>query len=71
MPEREAYLHDGANYAKTLQLWRQRFNAAFQSLDQTKYGERFRRMWNFYLAASEAAFNATGFAVAQVPLRKR
>ena len=71
VPEREAYLHDGANYAKTLQLWRQCFNAAFQSLDQTKYGERFRRMWNFYLAASEAAFNATGFAVAQVPLRKR
>ena len=70
-PEGVPYLHDGTNYATTLRHWRRRFNTAFHALDQVKYGERFRRMWNFYLAASEAAFSATGFAVAQVPLRKR
>ena len=71
VPEREPYLHDGANYARTLRHWRRRFNAAFQTLDQSKYGERFHRMWTFYLAASEAAFSATGFGVVQVPLRKK
>ena len=70
VPDKDPYIHEGTNYARTLQLWRQRFNDAIQSLDQIKYGARFCRMWNFYLAASEAAFSATGFSVAQVYFRK-
>ena len=38
----------------------------FTSLTQKKYDERFRRMWNFYLAGSEAAFDGLGFRVAQI-----
>ena len=34
------------------------------------FDERFRRMWNFYLAGSEAAFDYSGFRVAQVRIEK-
>jgi cyclopropane-fatty-acyl-phospholipid synthase len=43
------------HYADTLKAWRQRFMA---NRDRAKaiYDERFCRMWEFYLAGSEAAF---------------
>jgi len=43
------------HYAETLKAWRERFMA---NRDKAKaiYDERFCRMWEFYLAASEAAF---------------
>lgn len=63
--------HDSSNYAATLRHWRQRFVDAYPSLDHRKYDERFFRMWNFYLAGSEAAFAANGFKVAQVLFEKR
>ena len=47
----------GADYDKTLLAWRANFNAAWPQLRE-KYGERFRRMWVFYLAASAATFRA-------------
>ncbi len=45
----------GADYERTLLAWRANFDAAWPRLE-TKYGERFRRMWHFYLAASAAVF---------------
>ncbi|MCG8543597.1 MAG: cyclopropane-fatty-acyl-phospholipid synthase family protein [Alphaproteobacteria bacterium] len=62
--------HDHTNYATTLRHWRKRFNQAYPTLDHSHYDERFRRMWNFYLAGSEASFDANGFSVAQVLFRK-
>jgi len=47
----------GPYYDTTLQAWRANFDAAWPRLAE-KYGERFRRMWHFYLAASMAAFRA-------------
>ena len=47
----------GTYYDKTLLAWRDNFDAAWPGL-QAKYGERFRRMWHFYLAASAASFRA-------------
>jgi cyclopropane-fatty-acyl-phospholipid synthase len=43
------------HYAETLKNWRERFMA---NRDRAKaiYDERFCRMWEFYLAGSEAAF---------------
>ena len=41
----------------------------FTSLTQ-KYDDRLRRMWNFYLAGSEAAFDGLGFRVAQIVVEK-
>jgi cyclopropane-fatty-acyl-phospholipid synthase len=37
--------------------WRDNFDAAWPALEG-KYGERFRRMWRFYLSASAAVFRA-------------
>lgn len=44
------------HYAETLRLWRQAFNESAHELEPLGYDERFRRMWNFYLAFSEAGF---------------
>lgn len=45
-----------SHYALTLAAWRERFNAAWTRLRDLGYDERFRRLWNFYLASSEAGF---------------
>ena len=47
----------GADYDRTLMAWRVNFDAAWPRL-APKYGERFARMWRFYLAASAASFRA-------------
>ena len=44
------------HYATTLALWRERFNAAVPELEAKGYDRRFQRLWNFYLAFSEAGF---------------
>ncbi len=43
------------HYAKTLRAWRERFLARREEV-VAMYDERFCRIWEFYLAASEAAF---------------
>jgi cyclopropane-fatty-acyl-phospholipid synthase len=54
---RTVWLDDiSAHYARTLEIWRRRFNEAWAALRQRGYDERFRRLWNFYLASSEAGF---------------
>jgi cyclopropane-fatty-acyl-phospholipid synthase len=45
------------HYAKTLNLWRERFLAHREEV-LALYDERFVRMWEFYLAASEMAFRS-------------
>jgi cyclopropane-fatty-acyl-phospholipid synthase len=58
------------HYAETLRAWRERFLANWDKaaaiLDET-----FCRMWEFYLAASEAAFRYQGLVVFQVQLARR
>ena len=52
----------GFDYARTLALWKQDFNAAWPVIAQhvdSGFDERFRRLWNFYLAYCQAGF-ATG-----------
>jgi len=44
------------HYSETLREWRHRFEAAWPSLRGSRYDERFRRMWTFYLAFSEGGF---------------
>ncbi len=45
----------GADYDKTLMAWFSNFNAHWPTLKE-KYGERFYRMWKFYLLACAATF---------------
>jgi cyclopropane-fatty-acyl-phospholipid synthase len=49
-----------SSYARTLRLWRHRFNAASSRAADLGFDETFRRMWTFYLAYSEAGF-ASGY----------
>ncbi len=58
------------HYAKTLRAWRERFIANWDRAAAIR-DERFCRMWEFYLAGSEAAFRYQGLVVFQVQLVKR
>jgi cyclopropane-fatty-acyl-phospholipid synthase len=44
------------DYALTLAAWRARFHDAWPQLRGHGYDERFHRLWDFYLATSEAGF---------------
>jgi cyclopropane-fatty-acyl-phospholipid synthase len=46
----------GAHYARTLELWRQRFIANSDLAGELGYDEPFRRLWTLWLAMSEAGF---------------
>ncbi|HEX2724960.1 MAG TPA: cyclopropane-fatty-acyl-phospholipid synthase family protein [Beijerinckiaceae bacterium] len=58
------------HYADTLRAWRERFLARRDEAARL-YDERFCRMWEFYLAASEATFRFEDTVVFQVQLAKR
>lgn len=47
----------GADYDPTLMAWHERFEAAWPDLSAT-YGERFYRMWRYYLLSCAAIFRA-------------
>jgi cyclopropane-fatty-acyl-phospholipid synthase len=46
----------GAHYARTLELWRQRFVANADLAAELGYDEPFRRLWTLWLAMCEAGF---------------
>jgi cyclopropane-fatty-acyl-phospholipid synthase len=58
------------HYAETLRAWRERFDAHRDEAARI-YDQRFVRMWEFYLAASEMAFREQAMMVAQIQLAKR
>ena len=58
------------HYAETLRAWRQRFLAHSEEVERI-YDQRFVRMWEFYLAASEMAFREQALMVMQMQLTKR
>ena len=57
------------HYAETLKHWRERFLANREKAKEI-YDERFCRMWEFYLSASEAAFRWQDLVVAQIQLTR-
>jgi cyclopropane-fatty-acyl-phospholipid synthase len=58
------------HYAETLKHWRERFMKNRQRAIEI-YDERFARMWEFYLAGSEASFRWQDLVVFQVQMTKR
>lgn len=48
----------GSHYARTLQLWLDRFTANADRIDALGFDRTFRRMWRLYLAYSEAGFGS-------------
>jgi cyclopropane-fatty-acyl-phospholipid synthase len=59
-----------SSYARTLELWRERFNEALPRLRARGYDDRFARLWNFYLASSEAGFRERRIRDLQIVLSK-
>jgi cyclopropane-fatty-acyl-phospholipid synthase len=58
------------HYAETLKAWRERFLAHREEAERI-YDQRFVRMWEFYLAASEMSFREQNMHVMQIQLTKR
>lgn len=46
----------GQDYAKTFATWRNNFRAAWPGLVPLGFDDRFRRLWEYYLAYCEAGF---------------
>jgi cyclopropane-fatty-acyl-phospholipid synthase len=60
----------GGDYARTLVLWRERFRAAWPALTTQGFDERFRRLWEYYLAYCEAGFRTEMIDVRQMVFSK-
>lgn len=63
--------HLGADYARTLRIWRNRFIDQWPNIEALGFDPTFRRMWEFYLAYSEAGFRAGYLDDVQLLLAKR
>lgn len=59
----------GTDYDKTLMAWWRNFDAVWPSLKE-KYGERFYRMWKYYLLTCAGAFRARKTQLWQIVLSK-
>jgi cyclopropane-fatty-acyl-phospholipid synthase len=55
----------GLDYAKTLQIWRERFNASLPRVKSLGFDERFIRSWNYYLDYCMAGFATRHITVTQ------
>jgi cyclopropane-fatty-acyl-phospholipid synthase len=60
----------GPHYDPTLMAWNERFERAWPELRE-KYGERFYRMWRFYLLTSAGSFRSRYTQLYQLVLTRR
>jgi cyclopropane-fatty-acyl-phospholipid synthase len=60
----------GQDYARTLAIWRNNFRAAWPHLMPSGFDDRFRRLWEYYLAYCEAGFLSGNIDVRQVVFAK-
>jgi len=60
----------GLDYAETLRRWRHAFLARLDEVRGQGFDERFVRLWEFYLAYCEAAFDAGNIDVVQFTLQR-
>jgi cyclopropane-fatty-acyl-phospholipid synthase len=66
----EQRLAFGPDYAETLRRWREAFQRDIEPVQRLGFDKRFQRIWNFYLAYCEAAFDTGNTDVIQFTLRK-
>jgi cyclopropane-fatty-acyl-phospholipid synthase len=55
----------GSSYGRTLKLWHQAFQGNWPRIRELGFSERFKRMWEYYLAYCEAGFRAGSIDVGQ------
>lgn len=60
----------GQSYARTLDLWFDTFNARWDHVALQGFDDRFRRMWNFYLASCAATFRSGNCDVTQITIAR-
>jgi cyclopropane-fatty-acyl-phospholipid synthase len=60
----------GADYARTLQMWRERFCSRRDEVTALGFDEVFIRMWQFYLCYAEAGFRSGYLNVCQLTLER-
>ncbi|MCX7305984.1 MAG: cyclopropane-fatty-acyl-phospholipid synthase [Hyphomicrobiales bacterium] len=60
----------GEGYSKTLSEWRTRFRAAWPRLEPLGFDDRFRRMWDYYLAYCDVGFRAGATDVTLFQMQK-
>jgi cyclopropane-fatty-acyl-phospholipid synthase len=60
----------GPHYARTLRMWRDRFDANWPAINAQGFDETFRRMWEFYLAYCEAGFRTGYIDVLQLQMQR-
>ena len=60
----------GLDYAETLKIWRQRYDAAVREGRLTGFDERFHNLWRYYLMYCEGGFRGRGIDVAQVTMAR-
>ena len=60
----------GTDYAETLRRWRHAFLARLDDVRRQGFDDRFARLWEFYLAYCEAAFDAGNTDVVQFTLQR-
>jgi cyclopropane-fatty-acyl-phospholipid synthase len=58
----------GESYARTLKQWRDSFLHAWSTIEPLGFDDRFRRMWEMYLAYCEGGFRARAINVGQFKL---
>jgi cyclopropane-fatty-acyl-phospholipid synthase len=67
----EVIRHLGGDYARTLRIWRNRFIERSPAIEDLGFDGTFRRMWEFYLAYSEAGFRTGYLDDVQLRLTRR
>jgi cyclopropane-fatty-acyl-phospholipid synthase len=60
----------GGSYSDTLRRWRDRFHERWDEIEPMGFDDRFRRMWDFYLASCAACFMSGTTDVTQITLSR-
>lgn len=63
-------LEFGPSYSQTLRRWNDTFNQKWDEIAQMGFDDRFKRMWNFYLASCAATFHSGNCDVTQITIRR-
>jgi cyclopropane-fatty-acyl-phospholipid synthase len=61
----------GQSYANTIGEWHARFVEAWPSIEKTGFDDRFKRLWEYYLAYCKAGFKTGAIDVGQFVLARR
>ena len=60
----------GQSYSDTLRRWHETFNEKWDQVAEMGFDDRFRRMWNFYLASCAGAFRGGICDVTQITVTR-